>query len=426
MAVIEFEHVSKRYRLGSSASLRDAVSRLLAHRVREDDGHILWALNDVSFQVEQGEILGLIGPNGAGKTTVLNLLANITAPTKGRISTRGRVGALIQLGAGFHPDLTGRENIYLNGSILGLTRQEINRKFDSIVEFAGLERFIDTPVKRYSSGMYVRLGFAVAAHVAPDVLLIDEVLAVGDASFRQKCWKRLRELRESQATIVFVSHDMWAVQGLVDRAILLSAGKIQAQGDPADVIEAYQGMNQAVADHTRQTEQMSGLPLNTGGAAQVTISEVRLLDRNGNECHSFQQGEDVIVEMTYALSGGVEELEMEVRIERCDGLSCSVSRPAHHGINVGGVSGSGKFEAHITPLQLCSGSYVVYTMAVHPPPVSFEFCRRALPFEVTGPLAPDMLRPGVYYPLIRWTHNGKDLEPAFEPLSAVRVDHAIE
>ena len=367
MAVIEFKQVSKRYRLGTRASLRDAASRL-GERLRgknPDDGNVLWALNDVSFQVERGEILGLIGPNGAGKTTALKLLAGITAPTKGRISVKGRVGALIQLGAGFHPDLTGRENIYLNGSILGLPRREIDRKFDSIVEFSGLERFINTPVKRYSSGMYVRLGFAVAAHVDPDVLLIDEVLAVGDAAFRQKCWKRIRELRESDATIVFVSHDMWAVQGLVDRAILLSLGRIQVKGDPADVIEAYQqSVNQAIADRRGQSEPIGGPSLKPGSGAQVAITGARLLDRSGNERCSFQQGEEMIVEMTYIVSGGEEELEMALRIERSDGLSCSVSRLAHHGIPVGRVSGPGKYEAHIAPLQLCTDNAVMGAIAV--------------------------------------------------------------
>jgi ABC-type polysaccharide/polyol phosphate transport system ATPase subunit len=378
-------------------------------------------LNDVSLQVRQGEILGLIGPNGAGKTTALSLLAGITAPTKGRVSVKGRVGALIQLGAGFHPDLTGRENIYLNGSILGLTRREIDRKFDSIVEFAGLDRFIDTPVKRYSSGMYVRLGFAVAAHIDPDVLLIDEVLAVGDAAFRQKCWKRIRELRESDATIVFVSHDMWAVQGLVDRAILLSAGRIHTQGDPGDVIEAYQEIvNQATYDHKGEFEPMTNLSSNYDSGAHVTISGARLLDKNGNERRSFQQGEEIVVEMIYVVSGGEEELEMELRIERSDGLSCSVSRPAHYGIRVGRVNGPGEFEVRISPLQLCSGSYVAYAMAVHPPPVSFEFCRKTLPFEITGPLLTD-LKPGVYYPFVEWKHNGKRLEPVFDLLSSRQI-----
>lgn len=415
MAVIDFEHVSKRYRLGTRASLRDAACRLweqLRGRANENR-NIIWALNDVNFQVEKGEILGVIGPNGAGKTTVLKLLGGITSPTRGRVSVKGRVGLLIQLGAGFHPELTGRENIYLNGSILGLRRKEIDSKFDSIVEFAGLEQFIDTPVKRYSSGMHVRLGFAVAAHVDPEVLLIDEVLAVGDSAFRQRCWKRIRELRESDVTIVFVSHDMWAVQGLVDRVILLSGGKIQAQGDPADIIEAYQkSMNQSIVDRVSRDEVVSDVSSNPSSG--VTISGARLLDRNHNERRSFQQGEEMIVEMTYVVSGGEEELEMALRIERSDGFSCSVSRLAHHGIPVGRVSGPGKFEAHISWLQLCSGSYVAYALAVHPPPVSFEFCRRALPFEITG-TPPADLKPGVYYPFITWKHKGKTLGPVSGP-----------
>jgi lipopolysaccharide transport system ATP-binding protein len=411
MTVIHFDHVSKLYRLGTRANLRDAIARV-GERFRKTstkDAREFWALNDVSFKVDRGEILGLIGPNGAGKTTALNLLAGITAATKGRVSIDGRVAALIQLGAGFHPDLTGRENIYLNGSILGLKRREIERQLDSIIDFSGLEQFIDTPVKRYSSGMYVRLGFAVAAHVDPDVLLIDEVLAVGDAAFRQKCWARLRELRETDATIVFVSHDMWAVQGLVDRAILLSAGQIRAQGPPATVIEAYQ---EAVNESNKVRGQQAvktGLSARLDDRAEVVITGVRILDESGSERSTFRQGEEMVVEMEYQVSGGEEQVEMELRIERSDGLSCSVSRMTQKNIEAQFVRGNGRYQARISPVQLTAGSYVAYPMAVHPPPLSFEFCRQALPFQVVG--SPEDLKPGIFYPLVEWVHNGQTLEP---------------
>jgi len=198
MAVIEFEHVSKAYRLGASrTSLREAISqighKLFSRSGAQTNNQLFWALNDVSFKVEQGEVLGIIGHNGAGKSTILKLLSKVAYPTSGQIRTQGRMAALIELGAGFHPDLSGRENVYLNGSILGLKRQEIDAQFSSIVEFAGLEKFIDTPVKRYSSGMYVRLAFAVAAHVRADLLLVDEVLSVGDMAFQQRCMAKMNE-----------------------------------------------------------------------------------------------------------------------------------------------------------------------------------------------------------------------------------------
>jgi lipopolysaccharide transport system ATP-binding protein len=200
----------------------------------------------MSFQVKRGESLGIIGPNGAGKSTILKLLSRITAPTEGRLTINGRLSALIEVGSGFHPELTGRENVYLSGSILGMRRSDITKKFDDIVEFAGLREFIDTPVKRYSSGMYVRLGFSIAAQLAPDILLLDEVLAVGDANFKVKCLDRIRELKESGTTIIFISHDLDSVKKLCDRALLIDHGQLRAEGDPADVINSYQKDTSAV------------------------------------------------------------------------------------------------------------------------------------------------------------------------------------
>jgi ABC-type polysaccharide/polyol phosphate transport system ATPase subunit len=241
VGTIIFDHVSKRYRLGMFGSLRDTLA---AMRSRPTDGdnaqRTLWALRDVSFRVEPGSALALVGPNGAGKTTTLKLLSNITRPASGRILVSGRISSLIELGAGFHPELTGRENIYLNGAILGMKRAEIARKINDIIAFAELERFIDTPVKRYSSGMYVRLGFAVAAHVEPDILLVDEVLAVGDASFRHRCTQRMHELQQDGTTIVFVSHNMHQVRDICPRALLLVQGQIRAEGDSALVVREYE------------------------------------------------------------------------------------------------------------------------------------------------------------------------------------------
>lgn len=244
MEIISLENVSKRYRLSrlGARSIREELARVggrLLGRNGSSDDDDFHALSDISFAVDQGEALGLIGHNGSGKSTVLKLLARITYPTTGSIVVRGSVASLIEVGAGFHPELSGRENIDLYGSIMGMRRAEIRERFDRIVDFAELERFIDTPVKRYSSGMYVRLGFAVAAFINPHVLLVDEVLAVGDASFQAKCMQRIEELRRNGMTVIFVSHDMSAVERLCGRAILLEHGKILADGPAREVVEVY-------------------------------------------------------------------------------------------------------------------------------------------------------------------------------------------
>ena len=202
----------------------------------------MWALRNVSFQVRQGEALGIVGHNGAGKTTILKILSSITTPTSGQITVRGRMAALVEVGSGFHPELTGRENINLHGAMLGMRRSEIRQKLDSIIEFSGVGQYIDVPVKRYSSGMYVRLGFSIAAHLNPDILLLDEVLAVGDAAFQAKCLERLAELRRTGRTVVFISHDLAAVYRLCDRAILMDHGRVVADGPPRQVIDKYQRM----------------------------------------------------------------------------------------------------------------------------------------------------------------------------------------
>ncbi|MEA2175121.1 MAG: lipopolysaccharide transport system ATP-binding protein, partial [Blastocatellia bacterium] len=237
---LEFKGVSKRYRVWQqsegAAGQGALVRRLQALRRRAQD---FWAVKDVSFEVPRGEALGIIGHNGAGKSTILKLLSNITSPTSGEIAIRGRLSALIEVGSGFHPELSGRENVYLSGSILGMRRREITKKLESIVDFAELRQFIDTPVKRYSSGMYVRLGFSIAAHLDPDILLLDEVLAVGDAAFQSKCLQRIMELKAAGKTIVFISHDLNAVERLCDRVLLMQRGELIKNGPTREVIAEY-------------------------------------------------------------------------------------------------------------------------------------------------------------------------------------------
>jgi lipopolysaccharide transport system ATP-binding protein len=253
--VIQVEHLSKYYRLGliGGGTLREDVNRWWAklrgqpdplRRIGETDhgnrkDGQLWALRDVSFQVREGEILGIIGRNGAGKSTLLKILSRITAPTEGRVKIKGRVGSLLEVGTGFHPELTGRENIYLNGTILGMTRPEVTRKLDEIVEFAEMAQFIDTPVKRYSSGMTVRLAFAVAAHLEPEILIIDEVLAVGDAAFQKKCLGKMKDVAGHGRTVLFVSHNMGSISDLCTKATLIEKGEIRSEGAAKTVVESY-------------------------------------------------------------------------------------------------------------------------------------------------------------------------------------------
>ena len=256
MPIIKVNNISKKYNIvhqknGSSyITLRDVLTNFAKHPFKSAKNLMkqklgigieeFWALKDINFSVEKGEVLGIIGPNGAGKSTLLKILSQITPPTTGEIKIKGRIGSLLEVGTGFNPELTGRENVYLNGAILGMTKNEIEKKFDKIVEFSGVEKFIDTPVKRYSSGMKVRLGFAVAAHLEPDILLVDEVLAVGDAEFQKKCLGKMDEVTKTAGrTILFVSHNMAAIQNLCKRCVLLDRGKIKMIGGAKEVIEKY-------------------------------------------------------------------------------------------------------------------------------------------------------------------------------------------
>ena len=248
---ISVEGLGKMYHIGGesrrSTTLRDAIAGAVQRpleRIRHPGAvsrhsEELWALRDLSLEVHEGEVLGVIGSNGAGKSTLLKLLSRITEPTEGRIASAGRVGSLLEVGTGFHPELTGRENIYLNGAILGMTRAEINRQFDEIVEFSEVERFLDTPVKRYSSGMYVRLAFAVAAHLEPEILIVDEVLAVGDAAFQRKCLGKMEDVAGAGRTVLFVSHNMQTIRSLCTRVIGFQGGQIINSGEPSTVVDSY-------------------------------------------------------------------------------------------------------------------------------------------------------------------------------------------
>ena len=233
--VINFSHVSKKFRKGKRLYLKQALLDIFRPQKEED----FWALNDVNFQIKKGEVVGIIGANGSGKSTILKMIAGVLTPTRGRVEVKGRIGPLIELGAGFHPELTGRENIYLNGTVLGLTKKEIDEKFNSIVEFSGIEEFIDTPVKHYSSGMYVRLGFSIAIHVEPEILLVDEILAVGDMAFQKKCLDKIKEFENQGVTIILISHSLELVKSVCERLVLIQHGKIIQSGSVEKIISKY-------------------------------------------------------------------------------------------------------------------------------------------------------------------------------------------
>jgi lipopolysaccharide transport system ATP-binding protein len=295
MQVIKVENLSKLYYLGGAKhnSLRDAIMSFVKNP-RRDKKNELWALNDVSFDVKDGETLGIIGRNGAGKSTLLKILSRITKPTRGTAEIRGRVGSLLEVGTGFHQELSGRDNIFLNGAILGMKRAEIEAKFDEIVAFSEIEKFIDTPVKHYSSGMYMRLAFSVAAHLEPEILIVDEVLAVGDVSFQKKCLRKMREVGQTGRTVLFVSHDMQSIARLCNRAIWMKDGAIAADAAATDVISDYlHEQSQKGAEKTWESQEKSP------GNEIVRLRRVRVCDSTGETVSSIDIRRPVSVELTY-------------------------------------------------------------------------------------------------------------------------------
>src|SRR5205085_8992426 len=281
----------------------------------------IWALRDVAFEVERGNAVGVVGHNGAGKTTLLKILSRITAPTTGEARIKGSVGSLLEVGTGFHPELSGRDNVYLNGAILGMRRREIKAKFDEIVAFAEVERFIDTPVKRYSSGMYVRLAFAVAAHLEPDILIVDEVLAVGDASFQRKCLGKMGEVSNEGRTVLFVSHNMAAVRSLTSKAIWLDHGRVAADGPTGDVVSEYLAstIDEEMSGVVDLTENASRRTVSKFTAQRVRFTSVSLLDPDDQPTLAFGEGAPLRIDMRFDIREPVRFLELYVRVKAADG-----------------------------------------------------------------------------------------------------------
>ena len=354
--VIRFENVTKRYNLGLTRTSLPVVLSQWAKQVlrRGDelsaDKKYHWALRDVSFELERGQSLALVGPNGAGKSTILKLLAKITNPTSGRVEVDGQLSALIELGAGFHPDLTGRENIFLNGTILGLTYKDIQKRFDEIVAFSEIEEFIDTPVKRYSSGMTVRLGFAVASCIEPDILLVDEVLAVGDASFRQKCIDRIKTLLHNGTSLIFVSHDMGLVRAVCERALYIDHGRLEYAGSSGEVIDLY---NQIL-----EKQRVEKLNLSDGAeAGDVEITKMDVIDSNGNPVTEAYGDTPLEIRIHYTAFRNIGKANALVRIYRSDGLSVCLLRTHLDEFPVTLEKGFGIISVKLEANQLFGGMY---------------------------------------------------------------------
>jgi len=309
------ESLSKQYRIGEQIEdlFQERLIRWLRHPFRKNGSRkpeTIWALKDVSFKVEAGEVLGIIGRNGAGKSTLLKVLSKITYPTSGRLNINGRVAALLEVGTGFHGDLTGRENVFLNGSILGMTKKEIGAKLDAIVAFSGVERFLDTPVKHYSSGMFLRLGFAVAAHLEQEVLLVDEVLAVGDASFQKKCLSAMDEMRSGGRTVLFVSHNMAAVENLCSRALWIDNGQIKLDGKAKEVIEAYMAAN---AEASSLAVDLSTIQ-NRRGNGNIRFTRAEFLAPDGEARKFISSGHPLLLRLHYKALRQVTRPDFEVGI----------------------------------------------------------------------------------------------------------------
>lgn len=397
---IQFEGVSKRYRLGALGTLKGIVASFRDRGRTENDGRILWALNDVSFRIEPGRALGLIGPNGAGKTTALKLISNITRPTSGRIVVQGRLSSLIELGAGFHPELSGRENIHLNGAILGLKQREIARKFDAIVAFAELERFLDTPVKRYSSGMYVRLAFAVAAHIEPDVLLVDEVLAVGDSAFRQKCMARMEALRSAGTTLLFVSHNMYQVRRLCDQALLLMNGRMAFLGPTSDAIATYEEMIQV--DTGEPHKSTATIEASPGG---IIVTSVVPRDSQGNRAVKLQHNQSLEICTHFGASEAIQDPIVKVRLIRSDGVVVAMVATKHITGLHWTLRGTGTFSTLFEPIQLVSGTYTAEVRVIDSTDTMVLASGQSDPFAVHGTSMPHELDVGTFVPHASWNYQ---------------------
>jgi ABC-type polysaccharide/polyol phosphate transport system ATPase subunit len=356
MRSVEVNDVTKRYRLGGrwGTTLRDAVS---LRRPRDGDRHF-WALRGVSFVADEGEVVGIIGRNGAGKTTVLKIISRITEPTDGVARMRGRVGSLLEVGTGFHPELTGRDNIFLNGAILGMKRSDIRKRFRDIVEFAGVEKFIDTPVKRYSSGMYLRLAFAVAAHVEPDIVAVDEVLAVGDAEFQRRCLGKMSEFAREGRTVVFVSHDLGAIAQMCERAIWLDNGEVRNDGPTAQSIDLY------LAERSREVPQVE---FSRDDQKEVQLLSVAITDESGKQVDAPVRDRPFAIRVRFLVRQDVGGVDVGVWLMSRTGTRLLEENWSDARQGVAPAGGTGTWDlSMLVPPVLAANDYAVGVSLVSP------------------------------------------------------------
>jgi homopolymeric O-antigen transport system ATP-binding protein len=354
---IHVEHLTKQFRLGAlkhETMLREAITSVFTLKRQRREVTTILALNDLSFRVNEGEVLGIIGRNGAGKSTLLKVLSKITYPTSGRVRVRGRVASLIEVGTGFHDELTGRENIYLNGSILGMRKREIDQRIDQIIDFAGVEKFVDTPIKRYSSGMRLRLGFAVAAHMDPDVLFVDEVLAVGDAEFQKKCLNAMDDMRTGGRTVLFVSHNMAAIENLCPRTLWIDGGRLRQDGETDDVVAAYL--------RTFSEAQRSGYDLaaveGRGGNGAIRFTRAEFLDEAGVPTGVFRCGEPLRARLHYRASERIKDPHFGVTIHSDMGTRLATISTWHAGYYIPTLEvGEGTLDLSVDDLFLLPNRY---------------------------------------------------------------------
>lgn len=361
--VIKFEHVSKKYCKNIKNSmiygLSDIGRNLIgmnshSQKLRKNE---FWAVNDASFEVKKGEILGIIGPNGSGKTTLLKMLNGIFWPDKGKITVKGKVGALIAVGAGFHNQLSGRENIYINGAILGMSKKEIDTKFNDIIEFADIGDFLDTPVKHYSSGMHVRLGFAIAVHADAEILLIDEILSVGDINFQAKCMEKMKEIRESGTTMVFISHNLNSVQLLCDKAIYLNKGGIQFVGETKDALNEFK------KDSLRgQKDDVNEVRF---GTMEVEIKKVEFLDRDNKSKNIFKRGEPMKIKIGFEAKNTVEKPDFNISFTTKEGVEITQSSTICHRVYLDKVNGCCEIVYSMDSLPFNIGKYWISVSCYH-------------------------------------------------------------
>lgn len=388
--VIRIENLAKSYHIehgqprSQYRTFRETLTDLATAPLRRIRGETngrseeFWALKGVNLEVQKGEVIGIIGRNGAGKSTLLKILSRITAPTTGRVELHGRVGSLLEVGTGFHPELTGRENILLNGSILGMTRREIQRSFDEIVEFSGVEKFLDTPVKRYSSGMYVRLAFAVAAHLEPEIMIIDEVLAVGDAEFQRKCLGKMQDVAGHGRTVLFVSHNMAAVQRLCQRAVLLCGGVVSEQGETAGVVERY------LRDNENGSTQISAIldgHCNRRPGSEIVLRKVQVF-ADGRESTVVPMGATLEILTTFQREPPIANMRFGIAIEDRSGqrlLAFSPTLQAPHLIREAFQQGT--FRCEIPCIRLLPGSYYL-TLIIGSGAADLDRVDRAVMFTI--------------------------------------------